>query len=105
MNNRTLGPSVAAVSEASSEAGAKQDAAQARAEEALRRTGRAHYGFGLADDPGDCLGAVLEDVGGDDGVHRHVGAQDQRRHPAGACSVLGLGSPLPLRLRCWFARG
>jgi len=103
MNNRTLGPSVAAVSEASSEAGAKQDAAQARAEEALRRTGRAHYGFGLADDPGDCLGAVLEDVGSDDGVHWHVGAQDQRRHPA--CAPCSASAPLSLRLRCRFARG
>jgi hypothetical protein len=33
------------------------------------------YGFGLADDPGDGLGAVPEDVGGDHRVHRHVGAQ------------------------------
>lgn len=64
--------------------------------EALRRTGGVHYGFGLADGLGDRLGAVLEDVGGDDGVHRHVCAQDQRRHPARAP---WLGSPSP-PLRC-----
>jgi len=54
-------------------------------------------GFGLADDPGDCLGAVLEDVGSDDGVHWHVGAQDQRRHPA--CAPCSASAPLSLRLR------
>jgi hypothetical protein len=53
----------------------------------MRRTGGVRdetYGFGLADDPGDGLGAVLEDVGGYHRVHRHVGAQVQRRHPAAA---------------------
>jgi hypothetical protein len=38
----------------------------------LRRTGEVRdeaYGSGLADDPGDGLGAVLEDVGGDHHVH------------------------------------
>lgn len=38
------------------------------------------YGFGLADDPGERLGAVLDDVGGDDGVDGHVGGQAQLRH-------------------------
>jgi hypothetical protein len=67
----------------------------------LRRTGWVQcvtYGFGLAGDPGEHARAVLEDVGGGDGVQRDVGAQVQRRHPARAlhctrsCSRRSLGS-------------
>jgi hypothetical protein len=63
----------------------------------LRRTGWVQcvtYGFGLAGDPGEHARAVLEDVGGGDGVQRDVGAQVQRRHPARALHCTAL-APAP----------
>lgn len=77
------------------------DEEKERAAEALRRTGGVRgetYGFGLADYPGDGLGAVLEDVGGNHRVHRHVGAQVQRRHPAEWSA--GAATSVPLRCCC-----
>lgn len=48
-------------------------------------------GFWLADDLGERPGAVLEDVGGDNGVHRHVRANAQLRHRSLAAPLRGVG--------------